>query len=136
MKEPENLDPRTRKHHRIVTTVFGTEAEADDLDLHHHGTTIAHGMEEAKGPSLQDICMTTKTMKSRWGRHALLAEFAGGQCPKDSSYPMISRNTMGHKNHCPGCRLSASSEDTRELEGNNNAKPTTTTHRSSTVMIK
>jgi hypothetical protein len=73
------------KNHHAVTTVFDAEAEAEDLDIHHHGTTIAHNMEEVEGPSLQDICTTTKTTKQRWERCALLAEFLGRQCPKDSS---------------------------------------------------
>jgi hypothetical protein len=34
-------------------------------------------------------------MKKRWEHHALLAEFAPHLYPKDSNYPMISRNTMG-----------------------------------------
>jgi hypothetical protein len=76
VKEPKNPNPRTRKHHHAVITVLGAEAEAGDPDLHHHDTTIARDMEEAEGPSLQDICTTTKTTKSRWGLHALLAEFA------------------------------------------------------------
>jgi hypothetical protein len=33
-------------------------------------------------------------------------------------------------------RLFESSEDTWELEGNSNAKPTITPHRGSTVMVK
>jgi hypothetical protein len=106
MKEkPEDLSPRMLKNHHAITIVLGAEAEVDDPDLHHHNTTIAHDMEEAKGPNLQDIRTTTKMTKYKWERHALLAKFVGRQCPKYSSYPMINKNTMGHKNHSYGRRI-------------------------------
>jgi hypothetical protein len=105
MKEPTNLDPRTKRNHHAITTVLGIEAGVDDQDIHRQGITKAHDMEEAKDPNLQGTRTTTKTMKPRWEHHALLAEFAGHQYPKDLSYPMINRSTMGHKNHNHGYRI-------------------------------
>jgi hypothetical protein len=51
------------KNHHAITTALSAGAEAEDLDLHHHDTTIPHNMEEAEGPNLQDIHTTTKTTK-------------------------------------------------------------------------
>jgi hypothetical protein len=52
MKEPEDPDPRTKKHHHAITTVLGIEVEANDPGLHHHDTTVAPGTEAADDPSL------------------------------------------------------------------------------------
>jgi hypothetical protein len=52
MKEPEDPDPRTKKHHHAITTVLGIEVEADDPGLRHHDTTAAPGTEAADDPSL------------------------------------------------------------------------------------
>jgi hypothetical protein len=46
--------------------------------------------------------MIMKTMKKRWEHHALLAEFAPYLYPKDSNYPVISRNTMDLRSHSHG----------------------------------
>jgi hypothetical protein len=92
----------TNQDHHAVTTVLSIEAEVEDQDLHHQDTTTAHGMKEAKDLNLQSTHTTAKTMKRRWERHALLAEFAGALYPKDSSYPMISRNTTDLRNHDHG----------------------------------
>jgi hypothetical protein len=54
--------------------------ELEDLDLHTEGTAM-------------------KTMKRRWGHRALLVGFALCQYPKGSSYLMINRSTMDHRNH-------------------------------------
>jgi hypothetical protein len=89
--EPTNLDRHRRKHHHAITEVLGIEAEGDGQDLHRQGNTAARGMEEADDPNLQGITITIKMTKSRWERHALLAEFAGRQYPKDLSYPMINK---------------------------------------------
>jgi hypothetical protein len=103
---PKNLDPRMPKNHNVVTIVLCTEAEADDLGLHHHDTTIAQDTkEEVDDPDLHDIQTIAKMTKSRWGHHALLTKFAKRQYPKDSNYPMISRSTMGRKNHSHGCQI-------------------------------
>jgi hypothetical protein len=86
--EPKNLGPRTPKNHRIVTTVLGEEAEADNLGLHHHDTIIAQGTEgKVDDPDLRDIHTTTKMTKLRWGHHASPKGFAEHRYPKDSSYP-------------------------------------------------
>jgi hypothetical protein len=74
-EEPKNLGPRIRKYHHAITIVLSIEA--DDLGHHRHDTTIAQDTEEeADGPNFQDIHMTMKMMKSRWGHYALLPEFA------------------------------------------------------------
>jgi hypothetical protein len=92
-REPANPSHLTKTDHRAITTVLGTEAEVNDPNLHHQGTTISHGTEEADDPNPRGTLMTTKTTKLRWGRHALLVEFAERQYPKDSSYPMINKST-------------------------------------------
>jgi hypothetical protein len=51
-------------------------------------------MKEADDPNLQGTHTIMRMAKKRWGRHALLTEFAGHQYPKDLSYPVINRNTM------------------------------------------
>jgi hypothetical protein len=48
------------KDHRAVTTVLGIEAKADDPDLCHHDSIIAHDKEEAEDPNIQDIHMAMK----------------------------------------------------------------------------
>jgi hypothetical protein len=48
---------------------------------------------------------TMKTMKKRWGHHALPAGFAPLQFPRDSNYLMISKNTMDHRNHNHGSQI-------------------------------
>jgi acid stress-induced BolA-like protein IbaG/YrbA len=102
-EEPEDLGLRMPTNHHVVTIFLGAKIEVDNPGLHHHRTIIAHDMEEVEDPNLHGIRMTTKTTKSRWERHALLAEFAGRQYPKDSSYHMISRSTTDLRNRCHGC---------------------------------
>jgi hypothetical protein len=41
---------------------------------------------------------TMKMKKKRWGHHALPTGFAKRKCLKDSSYLMISKTTMDHRN--------------------------------------
>jgi hypothetical protein len=57
-------------------------------------TTKARDTEEPEHPILPPRHMITKTTKKRWEHRALLAEFAPRLYPKDSNYPMISRNMM------------------------------------------
>jgi hypothetical protein len=63
MEEPRGLDPRIKISHHAVTIVLGTEAKVSVQDLRHQGITTAHGREEAKDPSHQDMHATTKSMK-------------------------------------------------------------------------
>jgi hypothetical protein len=65
----------------------------------------SQGTEEPKDPSLSIRRTTTKTMKKRWEHHALLAEFAPLPFPKDSNYPMISRNMTDLRSHSHGSRI-------------------------------
>jgi serine acetyltransferase len=69
MREPASLDPRTKISHHTNTIVLGTEAEVEDHDLHHQGTTIVHDTKEANDPNFQGTHMITRMMKKRWGRH-------------------------------------------------------------------
>jgi hypothetical protein len=62
-------------------------------------------MEEPEDPSLPRRRATMKTTKRRWGLHVLLAEFATLMYPKDSNYPMISRNMTDHRNHSHGSQI-------------------------------
>jgi hypothetical protein len=66
----------TNQDHHAVTTVLGTEAEVDDLKRHHQGDTTVQRTKEPDDPELPIEHMTTKTMKRRWGRHALPIGFA------------------------------------------------------------
>jgi hypothetical protein len=96
MKVPINPD------HHAVTTVLSIEAGVSDLVHHHQSITTARGTKEPKDPSLPNKCTTTKMMKRRWERRALLAEFAEPPYLKDSNYPMTSRNMMGPRSHNHG----------------------------------
>jgi hypothetical protein len=49
--------------------------------------------------------MIMKTTKRRWEHHALLTEFAPHQYPKDSNYPMISKNMMDRRSHNHGSQI-------------------------------
>jgi hypothetical protein len=69
---------------------------------HHQGDTKVQSMEEPEGPELPPKHMTMKTMKRRWGHHALLIGFAPRQYPRVSNYPMISKNTMDLRSHSHG----------------------------------
>jgi hypothetical protein len=91
----------TKEHinqgHHTVTTVIGTKVASDDLGHlghHHQGNTKVQSMEEPEDPGPPPKHMTTKTMKKRWGHHALLIGFAPRQYPRVSNYPMISKNRM------------------------------------------
>jgi hypothetical protein len=95
-KSPSNL-PRSCPTfwdvigHHAITTVLGIEAEVDDLERHHQGDTTVQSIKEPEDPELPTKHMTTKTMKRRWGHHALPIGFASRQYPKVSNYPMISK---------------------------------------------
>jgi hypothetical protein len=82
----------TNPDHHAITIVLSTEAGVDDLGHRHQNTTTAQGTREPKDPSLPGKHRTMKTTKKRWEHHALLAEFAALLYPKDSNYPMISKN--------------------------------------------
>jgi hypothetical protein len=96
MKVHTNLD------HHAITIALGTEAEVNDPGHRHQNTTTTQGMKEPKDPSLPRKHTITKTMKRRWELHALLAEFAALPYPKDSNYPMISRNMTDLRIHSHG----------------------------------
>jgi hypothetical protein len=100
MRVPINPD------HHTVTIVLGIEAGVDDLGHHYQNITITHNMKEPEDPSLQNKHTTMKTMKRRWERHALLVEFVEPPYPKDSNYPMISRNTTGPRSRDHGYQTS------------------------------
>jgi hypothetical protein len=68
-------------------------------------TTKAQGTEEPEDPSLPIRHTTTKMTKKRWEHHALLAKFAPLPYPKDSNYPMISRNTTDLRIHSHGSQI-------------------------------
>jgi hypothetical protein len=46
-----------------------------------------------------------KTTKRRWEHHALLAEFAPRQYPRDSNYHMINKSMMDHRSHSHGSQI-------------------------------
>jgi hypothetical protein len=58
---------------------------------------------EDRDPQMKGVI--TKTMKKRWERHALPVGFAPLQFLRDSSYLMITKNTMDHKNHSHGSQI-------------------------------
>jgi hypothetical protein len=62
-------------------------------------------MKEPEDPRLPIRRTTTKTTRKRWEHLALLAEFAALVCPKDSNYPMISKNTMDLRSHSHGFQI-------------------------------
>jgi hypothetical protein len=97
-REPVSLDPRSKISHHASTIVLGTKAEVEDHDLCHQGATTVHDMKEADNPNIQGTHTIMRTTRKRWGRHALLTEFAGHQYPKDLSYLTINRNTMALRN--------------------------------------
>jgi hypothetical protein len=90
----------TEQGHLTVTAVLGTKAASIDPDHHHQST-----MEEAAGQDLQMRDATMKTMKKRWGHHALLEEFASLQSPRDSSYLMINKSMTDHRNRNHGSQI-------------------------------
>jgi hypothetical protein len=93
---------KPRSPHRQV---LGTEAAVDDLEHHHQSDTKAQSMEEPEDLGLQAKHTTTKTMKRRWGHHALPTGFAPRQYLKVSNYPMISKNMMDPRSHSHGSRI-------------------------------
>jgi hypothetical protein len=90
----------TEQGHPAVIAVLGTKAANTDLDHHHQSST---GEVEGHDPQMEDATM--KTMKKKWGHHALLVEFASLHFPKDSSYLMINKNMMDHRNHNCGSQI-------------------------------
>jgi hypothetical protein len=96
-EEAHTIRKRTSQDHLAATTVLGGEAAISDLDRHHQSST-----EEPEDLDLQTKSVTMKTMKKRWEHHALLTWFAPLQFLKDSSYLMISKSMMDHRNHNHG----------------------------------
>jgi hypothetical protein len=96
---------RTNQDHHAVTTVLSTGVVVNDLGQHRQDTTKAQDTEEPADLGLPLGRMIMKTMKRRWEHCALLAEFAPHQYPKDSTYPMISKNTMDCRNHNHGSQI-------------------------------
>jgi hypothetical protein len=98
-KEKKHINTKkcTKQGHLAVTTVLGAEAASIDLARHHRSSSVEL---EDHDPQMKNA--TTKTMKRRWGRHALPVGFAPLQFPKDLSYLMISKNTMDQRNHNHG----------------------------------
>jgi hypothetical protein len=92
----------TNPGYHAVTTILGAEVGVDDPGNHHQNTTTAESTEEPEELSLPGKCMTTKMTKKIWEHHALLAEFAALPYPKDSNYPMISRNMTDLRSHNHG----------------------------------
>jgi hypothetical protein len=81
-------------------------------------------MEEPEGPELPPKHMTMKTTKKRWGRHALLTEFALHQYPRVSNYPTTNKSMM------------TGSKNTRRNKGNSNVKFAIIPHRRNKVMVE
>jgi hypothetical protein len=88
--------------HHAITVVIGTEAEVDDPGHCHQNTSTTQSTKEPKDPSLLRKHTITKTTKRRWELHALLAGFTALPYPKDSNYPMISRNMTDLRSHSHG----------------------------------
>jgi hypothetical protein len=95
-KEPTN------QGHHAVTTVLGMEVEVDDLGHRHQNDTTIQRSKEPDDPELLIKHATMKTMKKRWGRHALPVGFASRQYPKVSNYLMTSKSTMDLRSHSQG----------------------------------
>jgi hypothetical protein len=95
----------TNQDHHAVTTVLGTEAKVDDLKRHHQGDTTVQRTKEPDDLELPIEHMTTKTMKRRWGRHALPIGFASRQYPKVSNCPMTNKSTTDLKSHSHGFQI-------------------------------
>jgi hypothetical protein len=85
--------------------VLGTGVAVDDLGHHCQNTTKAQDTEEPKDPGLPSKNTITKTTKKRWEHSALLKEFAPCLYPKDSNYPMISRNMIDLRSHSHGSQI-------------------------------
>jgi hypothetical protein len=62
-------------------------------------------MVELKDRDPQMKGATMKTMKKRWGHHALPVGFASLQFLRDSNYRMTNKNTMDHKNRNHGSQI-------------------------------
>jgi hypothetical protein len=62
-------------------------------------------MEEPEDLDLQTVITVMKTTKKRWEHRALLAEFAPRQYPRGSNYLMTNKNTMDHRSHNHGSRI-------------------------------
>jgi hypothetical protein len=96
IKEPINQD------HHAITIVLSIEVEVDDLGCHRQDDTTVQRTKEPDDPELPTEHTTTKTMKRRWGRHALPVGLASRQYPKVSNYLMINKSTTDPRSHSHG----------------------------------
>jgi hypothetical protein len=62
-------------------------------------------MKEPKDARLPIRHTTTKMTRKTWEHLALLAEFTSLLFPKDSNYPMISKNTTDLRSHNHGSQI-------------------------------
>jgi hypothetical protein len=76
--------------------------EVDDLERHHQDDITVQRTREPDDLELLIERITAKTMKRRWGRHALLVGFASRQYPKVSNYLMTNKNTTDLRSHSHG----------------------------------
>jgi hypothetical protein len=88
--------------HHAVTTVIGIEVEVDDPGRRHQNGTTIQRIKELDDPELLIKHATIKTMRRRWGRHALPVGFVSRQYPKVSNYCMTSKSTTDLRSHSHG----------------------------------
>jgi hypothetical protein len=94
--------PRSPRHHNSPRRRSRSRRSRSPSPKYHD----SQGTKEPEDPSLLRRHTTMKTMKRRWELHALLAEFAAPLLyPKDSKYPMISRNMMDLISHSHGSQI-------------------------------
>jgi hypothetical protein len=91
--------------HCAITTVLGTGVVVNNLDHHRQDDIKARSMEEPKGPGPPPRHMTMKMTKRRWGRRALLIEFAPHQYPRVSNCPMTRKSVMDPRSHSDGSHI-------------------------------
>jgi hypothetical protein len=126
----------TSLDHHAITTVLGTGVVADDLGHPCQGITKAQGTEEPKDPTLPPRHMIMKTTKKRWKHHALLAEFGPHLYLKVLNYPIPTEIRRISGATIMALRLFTSSQNTRRIRRDSNAKFTAPPHWRSTVMVE
>jgi hypothetical protein len=72
MRRHITIKERINLGHHAITIVLGTGLVADDLGHHRQDTAKSQSTEEPEGPGLPPGHTTTKMMKKRWERRALL----------------------------------------------------------------
>jgi hypothetical protein len=100
-RNKENHKPRSPRHHNSPRHRSGSRRSRSPSPRRHKSPKH----EEPKGPGLPPKRMTMKTMKKRWGRRALLIEFAPHQYPRVSNYPMTSKSMMDLRSHSHGSQI-------------------------------